>query len=78
MPTDRGERTRGIEALSQRLLALVVTLVRLVPAAKVALPVGLSLSAVLGSLALPVAGLAAAGVLVGEVWLALLRQGPAG
>jgi hypothetical protein len=81
VPADRGERARGVEALGQRLLALVgtlvVTLVGLMPAGLVALVVGLPLWAVLGPWALPVAGLAAAAVLVGEVWLGVLALGRA-
>lgn len=81
VPADRGERARGIEALGQRLLALVgtlvVTLVGLVPAAMVGLLVGLPLAVVLGPWAVSVAGLAAAGVLVGEVWLGVLALGHA-
>jgi hypothetical protein len=80
VPADTGERARGLEAMGQRLLtmmgSLVVTLVGLMPAAVVAMLVGFPLSSVLGPWALPLAGLAAAGVLVGEVWLGVIALGP--
>ena len=81
VPADTGERARGIEAMGQRLLtmvgSLVVMLVGLVPAAVVGMLVGLPLSSVLGPWALPLAGLASAGVLVGEVWLGVIALGRA-
>ena len=81
VPADIGERARGLEAMGQRLLALVgtlvVTLVGLMPAGLVALVVGLPLSAFLGPWSLPVAALAAAGVLVGEVALGVMALGRA-
>jgi hypothetical protein len=81
VPADTGERARGLEAMGQRLLtlvgSLVVTLVGLLPAAALALGVGLPLTPVLGAWALPLAALAAAGVLVGEVWLGVVALGRA-
>ncbi|AKQ65231.1 putative ABC transporter, permease protein [Myxococcus hansupus] len=81
VPADMGERARGLEAMGQRLLALVgtlvVTLVGLIPASLVALVVGVPLSPFLGPWSLPVAGLAAAGVLVGEVALGVIGLGHA-
>ena len=81
VPADTGERARGIEAMGQRLLAvvgtLVVMLVGLIPAGLVALVVGLPVSTLLGPWALPVAGFVAAGVLVGEVWLGVMALGHA-
>ncbi len=81
VPADTGERARGLEAMGQRLLALVgtlvVTLVGLIPASLVALLVGIPLSPFLGPWSLPVAGLAAAGVLVGEVALGVIGLGHA-
>ncbi|MCP3144783.1 putative ABC exporter domain-containing protein [Pyxidicoccus xibeiensis] len=80
-PAELGERPRGLEAMGQRLLALVgtmvVTLLGLLPAAVVALLVGLPLASVLGPWVLPVAGVAAAAVLVGEVWLGVVALGRA-
>ncbi|WP_164019369.1 putative ABC exporter domain-containing protein [Pyxidicoccus trucidator] len=78
---DTGERARGLEAMGQRLLtlvgSLVVTLAGLMPSALVAVLVGVPLWPVLGEWALSVAALAAAGVLVGEVWLGVLALGRA-
>ncbi|MFP2910372.1 putative ABC exporter domain-containing protein, partial [Pyxidicoccus sp. 3LFB2] len=78
---DTGERARGLEAMGQRLLtlvgSLVVTLAGLVPSAMVALLVGMPLWPVLEAWTLPVAALAGAGVLVGEVWLGVLALGRA-
>lgn len=82
LPADN-ERLRGIEALGQRLLTLVGTLlvlvVGLLPAALAALVVGFGLDWALGLRlwALPFAGLAAAGVLVGEVGFGVLGVGKA-
>jgi hypothetical protein len=78
-----GERARGIEALGQRLLTLVgtlvVLLVGLVPGALAAALVGFVLERLLGFgvWALPFAGLAAAVVLVGEVALGVVGLGHA-
>jgi ABC-2 type transport system permease protein len=81
VPADAGERVRGLEAMGQRLLtlmgSLVVTLAGLVPSAVVAGLVGFPLAPVLDAWALPVAALAAAGVLVGEVWLGVIVLGRA-
>nr|WP_211193640.1 putative ABC exporter domain-containing protein [Pyxidicoccus fallax] len=81
VPADTGERTRGLEAMGQRLLTLVgsmvVTLAGLFPAAVLAMLVGWPLASVLGAWALPVAALVAAGVLVGEVWLGVMALGRA-
>jgi hypothetical protein len=78
---DAGERARGLEAMGQRLLtlvgSLVVTLAGLVPAALVAMLVAVPLWPVLEAWALPVAALAAAGVLAGEVWLGVGALGRA-
>ncbi|MBM7116299.1 putative ABC exporter domain-containing protein [Archangium primigenium] len=78
-----GERARGLEAMGQRLLTLVgtlvVLLVGLVPAAFLAAVVGFALYE-LGGLdvwALPFAGLSAAAVLVGEVALGIVGLGRA-
>ncbi|MFP2932989.1 hypothetical protein ACLESO_49145 [Pyxidicoccus sp. 3LG] len=57
--------------------SLVVTLLGLMPAAVLALLVGLPLHAVLGPWVLPVAAVAAAGVLFGEVWLGVVWLGRA-
>ncbi len=82
LPADN-ERMRGIEALGQRLLTLVGTLlvlvVGLLPAGLVALVVGFGLDWALGLhlWALPFAGLAAACVLVGEVGFGVLGVGRA-
>ncbi|MCY1078186.1 putative ABC exporter domain-containing protein [Archangium lansingense] len=78
-----GERARGLEALGQRLLTLVGTLVVLlvgmVPAALVAVVVGLGLDLLLdlGVWALPFAGPAAALVLVAEVAIGVVGLGHA-
>lgn len=82
LPADN-ERIRGIEALGQRLLTLVGTLlvlvVGLLPAAVAALLVGFGLDWALGLRlwALPFAGLAAACVLVVEVGFGVLGVGRA-
>lgn len=78
-----GERVRGLEALGQRLLTLVGTLVVLLagmlPAALLAALVGFGLdwSLGLGVWALPFAGLVAAAVLVAEVALGVVGLGHA-
>ncbi|MCY1021850.1 putative ABC exporter domain-containing protein [Pyxidicoccus sp. MSG2] len=81
VPADTGTRVRGLEAMGQRLLTLlgtlVVTLAGLVPATLAALLVGLPLYSVLGPWTVPPAALAAAGVLVGEVWLGVVALGRA-
>lgn len=81
VPADAGTRVRGLEAMGQRLMTLlgtlVVTLAGLVPAAMVATLVGFPLYSLLGPWALPAGGLAAAGVLVGEVWLGVVALGRA-
>ena len=78
---DAGERARGLEAMGQRLLtlvgSLVVTLAGLVPSALVAMLVAVPLWPVLEAWALPVAALAAAGVLAGAVWLGVGALGHA-
>lgn len=82
LPADN-ERLRGIEALGQRLLTLMGTMlvlvVGLLPAGVVALLVGFGLDWALGLhlWALPFAGLAAGGVLVGEVGFGVLGVGRA-
>ena len=76
-----GERVRGIEALGQRLLTLVGTLVVLfvgmLPAAFLAAVVGFGLYQLLdfGVWALPFAGFSAAAVLVAEVALGVVGLG---
>ncbi|MCP3101428.1 ABC transporter permease [Myxococcus sp. K15C18031901] len=81
VPADRGERARGIEALGQRLLtlvgSLVVTLVGLAPASLVGLVVGFPLWPSLDVWALPLAGAAAALVLVAEVGVGIALLGRA-
>ncbi|MFE8598655.1 putative ABC exporter domain-containing protein [Archangium violaceum] len=78
-----GERVRGLEALGQRLLTLVGTLVALLvgmlPAAVLAALVGFGLNLLLdlGVWALPFAGAAAAAVLVAEVALGVVGLGHA-
>ncbi|NOJ95264.1 ABC transporter permease [Corallococcus coralloides] len=80
IPAD-SERARGVEALGQRLLTLVGTLVvtflGLLPAAVVALLVGYPLFTVMGRWAVPLAGLAAAGALFAEVALGVAVLGRA-
>ncbi|WP_223644967.1 putative ABC exporter domain-containing protein [Corallococcus sp. EGB] len=80
IPAD-AERARGVEALGQRLLTLVGTLVvtflGLLPAAVVALLVGYPLFTVMGRWAVPLAGLAAAGALFAEVALGVAVLGRA-
>lgn len=78
-----GERVRGVEALGQRLLTMVGTIlvlvVGLIPAAIAAAVVGFALYWLLGLTlwALPFAGLAAAGVLVVQVGFGVLALGRA-
>ncbi|NNB85710.1 ABC transporter permease [Corallococcus sp. AB032C] len=80
IPAD-SERARGVEALGQRLLTLVGTLVvtflGLLPAAVIALLVGYPLFTVMGRWAVPLAGLAAAGALFAEVALGVAVLGRA-
>ncbi|RKH77756.1 ABC transporter permease [Corallococcus sp. AB045] len=80
IPAD-SERARGVEALGQRLLTLVGTLVvtflGLLPATVVALLVGYPLFTVMGRWAVPLAGLAAAGALFAEVALGVAVLGRA-
>ncbi|NPD23873.1 putative ABC exporter domain-containing protein [Corallococcus exiguus] len=80
IPAD-SERARGVEALGQRLLTLVgtlvVTVLGLLPAAVVALLVGYPLFTVMGRWAVPLAGLAAAGALFAEVALGVAVLGRA-
>lgn len=80
LPAD-GERARGLEALGQRVLTLVGSLVVLVgsllPAALVAALVGFALAGVLGVWALPIAGLIAAAGLFAEVALGVAVLGRA-
>ncbi|RKH68880.1 putative ABC exporter domain-containing protein [Corallococcus aberystwythensis] len=80
IPAD-SERARGVEALGQRLLTLVGTLVvtflGLLPAAVVALLVGYPLFTVMGRWAVPLAGLAASGALFAEVALGVAVLGRA-
>ncbi|RKH16254.1 ABC transporter permease [Corallococcus praedator] len=80
IPAD-SERARGVEALGQRLLTLVGTLVvtflGLLPAAVVALLVGYPLFTVMGRWAVPLAGLVAAGALFAEVALGVAVLGRA-
>ncbi|NBD14354.1 MULTISPECIES: putative ABC exporter domain-containing protein [Corallococcus] len=80
IPAD-SERARGVEALGQRLLTLVGTLVvtflGLLPAGVVALLVGYPLFTVVGRWAVPLAGLAAAGALFAEVALGVAVLGRA-
>ncbi|RKG66898.1 ABC transporter permease, partial [Corallococcus exercitus] len=80
IPAD-AERARGVEALGQRLLTLVGTLVvtflGLLPAAVVALLVGYPLFTVMGRWAVPLAGLVAAGALFAEVALGVAVLGRA-
>ncbi|RKH27533.1 ABC transporter permease [Corallococcus sp. CA041A] len=80
IPAD-SERARGVEALGQRLLTLmgtlVVTFLGLLPAAVVALLVGYPLFTVMGRWAVPLAGLAAAGALFAEVALGVAVLGRA-
>ncbi|RKG59230.1 ABC transporter permease [Corallococcus sp. CA054B] len=80
IPAD-SERARGVEALGQRLLTLVGTLVvtflGLLPAAVVAVLVGYPLFTVMGRWAVPLAGLAAAGALFAEVTLGVAVLGRA-
>jgi len=82
LPPD-GERARGLEAMGQRLLTLVGTLVVLIvgllPAAFVSAVVGFALYQLwdFGIWALPFAGMSAAAVLVGEVALGVMGLGRA-
>ncbi|RKH53044.1 putative ABC exporter domain-containing protein [Corallococcus llansteffanensis] len=80
IPAD-SERARGVEALGQRLLTLVGTLVvtflGLLPAAVVALLVGYPLFTVVGRWSAPLAGLVAAGALFAEVALGVAVLGRA-
>ncbi|NOK12221.1 putative ABC exporter domain-containing protein [Corallococcus exercitus] len=80
IPAD-AERARGVEALGQRLLTLVGTLVvtflGLLPAGVVALLVGYPLFTVMGRWAVPLAGLVAAGALFAEVALGVAVLGRA-
>jgi ABC-2 type transport system permease protein len=80
LPAD-GERARGIEALGQRLLTLVGSLVvllgGLIPAALLASLVGFALAGWLGVWALPFAGLTAAAGLIAEVALGVMALGRA-
>lgn len=80
IPAD-SERARGVEALGQRLLTLVGTLVvtflGLLPAAVVALLVGYPLFTVMGRWAAPLAGLVVAGALFAEVALGVALLGRA-
>lgn len=81
VPADTGTRVRGLEAMGQRLLTLLGTLVvmmaGMIPATLVALLVGLPLYSVLGPWTLPVSSLAAALVLGGEVALGVVALGHA-
>ncbi|QSQ24940.1 ABC transporter permease [Pyxidicoccus parkwayensis] len=81
VPADAGQRVRGLEAMGQRLLTmlgtLVVTMAGLVPATLVALLVGLPLYPALEEWTLPLSALGAAVVLVGEVALGVVALGRA-
>ncbi|QSQ14632.1 putative ABC exporter domain-containing protein [Myxococcus landrumensis] len=71
VPADRAGGSRGIEALGQRLLtlmgSLVVSLLGLLPAAIAGGLVGFVLAGTLDVWAVPIAGMAASAVLLGEV-----------
>ncbi|NTX66957.1 ABC transporter permease [Myxococcus sp. CA051A] len=81
VPADRTGSARGIEALGQRLLtlvgSLVVSLVGLLPAALAGAVVGFPLWSSLEVWALPLGAAAASAVLAGEVGLGVLTLGRA-